>query len=162
MASNTGGVKPMPIQGRMVRERERILGMTPEERKWRAQYLKDQTLSHNEPRLVPEYWKEVRNPIRRFYRAPLDAFGRMLTPVLGKYPAAYVRYFTGKFLMIGAGVLGMTYYFKYNGNDWTKKGGWRVIQSRPLSTPGTPGWPKVSERTKPSDYANRGFANSPI
>lgn len=28
----------MPIQGRMTRERERIMGMTPEERKWRGKY----------------------------------------------------------------------------------------------------------------------------
>lgn len=28
----------MPIQGRMTRERERLAGMTPEERKWRGKY----------------------------------------------------------------------------------------------------------------------------
>lgn len=38
-SSDTGGVKPMPIEGRMARERERLLGMTPEERKWRGKYI---------------------------------------------------------------------------------------------------------------------------
>lgn len=41
-ASETGGVRPMGIAGRMVRERERLVGMTDAERAWRAQYLKDQ------------------------------------------------------------------------------------------------------------------------
>lgn len=82
MASNTGGVKPMTITGRMVRERERLLGMTQEERAWRAQWLKDQQLAPNEPRHVPEYWKERLNPIRRTYKAPLDLVQKALSPVV--------------------------------------------------------------------------------
>lgn len=42
MASETAGARPMAIAGRMVRERERLVGMTDAERAWRAQYLKDQ------------------------------------------------------------------------------------------------------------------------
>lgn len=45
-ASETGGVRPMAIAGRMVRERERLVGMTDAERAWRAQYLKDQVCFH--------------------------------------------------------------------------------------------------------------------
>lgn len=81
-SSNTGGVKPFPIAGRMVRERERLFGMTNEERAWRKQYLKDQILSPKEPVHVPEYWKAIRNPIRRFYTAPLDKLCSALTPTL--------------------------------------------------------------------------------
>jgi hypothetical protein len=81
-SSNTGGVKPMAIAGRMVRERERLHGMTDQERAWRKQWLQDQVLSKNEPREVPEYWKERINPIRRFYMAPLNAVHRALTPVI--------------------------------------------------------------------------------
>lgn len=81
-ASETGGVKPMTITGRMVRERERCIGMTADERAWRAQWLKDQHLSPREPVHVPEFWHAIRNPIRRFYRAPLDAFWHKLTPTL--------------------------------------------------------------------------------
>jgi NADH dehydrogenase (ubiquinone) 1 beta subcomplex subunit 6 len=80
--SPTGGVRPFPIGGRLVNERQRLQGMTPAERAWRAQYLKDQILSHNEPRSVPEYWKEIRNPIRRFYTTPLRIAERVLTPVI--------------------------------------------------------------------------------
>lgn len=79
---STGGVKPIGIAGRMVRERERLLGMSTEERAWRAQYLKDQHLTAREPVHVPEYWKERYNPIRRFYRAPLNALQKIVQPIV--------------------------------------------------------------------------------
>ena len=61
--------KPMSIQGPFHNERQRLTGaFTDEDRKWRKQWLKDQELSHNEPRPIPEY----KNPIRRAYRFPLD------------------------------------------------------------------------------------------
>lgn len=84
-SSATGGVKPMAIAGRMVRERERLIGMSNEERLWRAQWLKDQHLAANEPVYVPEYWRARINPIRRLYKAPLDAVYNALKPSLVKY-----------------------------------------------------------------------------
>lgn len=81
-SSETGGVKPFPIGGRMVSERERCIGMTDEERAWRKQYLKDQILTKNEPKYVEAYWRERINPIRRFYRLPLDTITKVLTPML--------------------------------------------------------------------------------
>lgn len=81
-SSETGGVKPFPIGGRMVSERERCLGMTDEERAWRRQYLKDQILTENEPRYVEAYWRERLNPIRRFYKFPLDQVQKAMTPML--------------------------------------------------------------------------------
>jgi len=83
MASHTGGVTPMPIQGRMALERERCIGMTPAERMWRKQWLQDQILSPNEPRpITPEYYKARFNPIRRAYRLPLDLIFKPLVPTL--------------------------------------------------------------------------------
>lgn len=82
-SSDTGGVKAFAIGRRMVRERERLLGMTDEERAWRAQYLKDQILHPDEPVIDDaKMYRENFNPIRRFYRAPLDKFGEMLMPAL--------------------------------------------------------------------------------
>ncbi|XP_058819222.1 uncharacterized protein LOC131682062 [Topomyia yanbarensis] len=162
MASKTGGVTPMSIAGRMVRERERLLNMTPEERMWRAQWLKDQHLSHDEPRFVPEYWRERINPIRRVYRAPLDFVHKALTPVLGHDWAFAIRFWTGKIAMGAFGIYAGYYYFKYNQNDWTRKGGWRVISSRPSVFPGDKDYPNFPERSSPSDYAARGFKQSPI
>lgn len=80
--AQTAGVKPVTIAGRVAIERERCIGMTDAERAWRKQWLKDQILAPNEPVYVAEYWKERTNPIRRFYRKPLDAVFTKLIPVL--------------------------------------------------------------------------------
>jgi NADH dehydrogenase (ubiquinone) 1 beta subcomplex subunit 6 len=82
MASDTGGVNPFSLQGRLARERERLWGMTDKERAWRRQFLKDQELSPNEPRFVPEYYNERYNIIRRAYKMPLDIAFKPLEPVL--------------------------------------------------------------------------------
>uniref|UniRef100_A0A7R9P163 NADH dehydrogenase [ubiquinone] 1 beta subcomplex subunit 6 n=2 Tax=Timema TaxID=61471 RepID=A0A7R9P163_9NEOP len=162
MASDTDGLKPFPIEGRMARERERLVGMSDEERAWRKQWIKDQVLAPNEPRHVPEYYKELLNPIRRAYRLPLDLAFKPLEPLLGERRAFIARYFTGKFLMAIFSVYAGFYYFKYNTNDWTRKGGWRVISSRKAVNPGDAEYPWVPDRTSPSDYAARGFKQSPI
>lgn len=70
--SQSGGAKPMAIQGRMAHERERLSGMTEAERAWRKQWLKDQVLNPKEPLFIPKDSPELLNPIRRFYRWPLD------------------------------------------------------------------------------------------
>lgn len=63
------GVYSFPIAGRVASERERTLGvMTPAERAWRKQWLKDQILNANEPCDIEMYWKERTNPIRRIYQ----------------------------------------------------------------------------------------------
>ncbi|KAJ8736139.1 hypothetical protein PYW08_006795 [Mythimna loreyi] len=159
--AQTAGVKPMSIAGRVANERERCLGMTDTERAWRKQWLKDQILAPNEPVHVEEYWRERTNFFRRIYRAPLDKLFAALTPVLGASRAADYRYLTGKFALIGVGILCTHYYFKYNGNDWTKKGGWRIHVSKPMVLPGQPGFPFETNK-QPSDYADRGFKDSKI
>lgn len=82
--SDSGGFKPMPIEGRMARQRERCIGMTDEERAWRAKWIKDQVLAPDEPQIPNEYYKQRFNPIRRFYRAPMDKVEAALTPKLVK------------------------------------------------------------------------------
>ncbi len=69
-------IQPMP------HERQRLAGpgMTPAERALRKQWVKDQILSANEPRHIPELYPK--NPIRRFYGKPWDLFFRALKPVL--------------------------------------------------------------------------------
>lgn len=161
-ASDTGGVKPMDLGGRLVRERERLLGMTDEERAYRAQYLKDQILSPNEPRVVPQLYKEQYNVIRRIYRYPLDKLGETLTPVLGKELAGNIRYATGKIFIGVFAVFYTAYYFKYHGNDWTKRGGWRVLQSRRAVVLGDEEFPKLSDRSKGADYASQGFKENKL
>lgn len=85
MASSvSGGVKPMSVGGRLVSERERLIGMTEEERAWRARYLKSHILAPEEPLKTKEYYRHYYNPLRRFYRIPLNAFERLLTPLMVK------------------------------------------------------------------------------
>lgn len=68
----------------------------------------------------------------------------------------------GKAALVAATVYAGAYYFKYNANDWTRKGGWRVIKSRTAVVPGDEGFPKSSDRSQPSDYAARGFKSAAI
>lgn len=158
-SSLTGGVKPMSITGRFTNERERLIGMTDAERAFRRQWLIDQQLAPSEPRVVPEIYTATHNPIRRFYRWPLDQLGKALAPVLGEQRAGRIRYFTGKILLGITGVYALTYYIKYNTNDWTRKNGMRILKSSVAVHEGDPGYPRVSDRTKPSDYGDRGFNN---
>lgn len=155
-SSDTGGVKPMTIQGRLVRERERLVGMTDEERAFRAKFLKAQILSPNEPRVVPELYTALNNPIRRFYKYPLNQFQKFLEPKVGVPTASFLRNVTGKTLMGIVLLYSTVYYFKYNGNDWTRKGGWLMTESKEAVLPGDPRFPMITNK-KPSDYASKGF-----
>ncbi|OXA37049.1 NADH dehydrogenase [ubiquinone] 1 beta subcomplex subunit 6 [Folsomia candida] len=155
------GVKPMSITGRMVRERERLTGMTPEERAWRKKWLKDQILSPNEPKYIKELHSEAFNPIRRFYRYPLDfVFHRVLQPFIGEVPAKVARFYVGRAALIYVGVLATWYLFKYNNNKWDSKSGWRIIRSKAAILPGEPGYGEVIPDKKPNDYIDRGFKAS--
>lgn len=155
--SYTGGVKPMNIAGRYISERERLYGMTDAERAFRRQWLKDQILSPNEPKPVPELYKALHNPIRRFYRWPMEKLQALLTPKLGAEGAQFVRFATSRSAMAILGVYYFVYYAKYNSNNWTSRSGWMTKTSRFAVDKGDPSFPKVSDRTKPSDYASKGF-----
>ncbi|XP_053976520.1 uncharacterized protein LOC128875168 [Hylaeus volcanicus] len=160
-SSRTGGVRPISIAGRVGRERERLIGMTDEERAWRARYLKSQILAPEEP-IVPEgYYKEAYNPIRRFYRAPLNAVEKALSGLVGPTPAFVIRGVTGRLLMGIAGIYCAWYYFKYNTAQWTRVSGWRIIKPRPTLFVGDKDFPNYEVKT-PQQYATRGFENSPI
>lgn len=111
-SSPTAGVKPMSISGRHTSERERLHGMSKEERAWRAQWLKDQHLAPNEPLNNPEYYKQLRNPLRRFYRYPMDKFENALVPKVGTDFAYFFRNVITKTCLATVGVMWVIYYFK--------------------------------------------------
>lgn len=73
---------PMTIERRMARERERMIGMTDEERIWRKKWLDAQKLAPEEPIIPKGYYETMYNPIRRFYQAPMNKFQNMLEPVV--------------------------------------------------------------------------------
>lgn len=159
--SNTMGVRPMPIAGRFVRENERMRGMTDAERAWRSQWLKDQELSHRDPAKVAELNKELLNPIRRFFKIPMNAFQRWLLPRVGHDNAYIIRYGVTGTTAIIAGIYIFAYYIKYNNNDWTKGYGWRLTQNRPMVLPGDPRYPLTSSR-QTDDYGDFGFKSRKV
>jgi len=160
--SYTGGVRPMSIEGPTADVRYRLTSMTDIERQWRKQWLKDQILAPDEPRHVPELERELRNPIRRFYRWPMDTFvEKPLRKYIGEY-AYNVRWLTAKMTFMLLGAYYTFYYMKYNSRDWTSFGGWRIRQSRLVSLPGDADYPNLGTRTKPQDYNLMGFDKSPI
>jgi len=156
----TGGVQPMALGGRVASERERLSGMTPEERAWRMRYLQDQVVI-SEPRYVKATEKELLNPLRRFYRFPLDfIFKKFVGPYTGQPEAAVLRFYTGRILLGLWGGYAMLYYFKYNTNTWQHGGSWRVIKSKEAVFPGEPGYPVTSPVKEPHEYYDRGFKDS--
>jgi len=161
--SYTGGVRPMNIEGRFGHERARLSGeFTDADRAWRKQWLKDQILAHDEPRHVPELEASCKNPIRRFYQYPFAKLEAALTPIIGKNKAFAVRFTTSRFLSVYAGLLYFTYWVKYNPAEWTKMGGLEFFVSRGDCLPCHENFPSVTNRTKPSDYNDRGFSKRKV
>ncbi|KAK4016443.1 uncharacterized protein LOC116925947 [Daphnia magna] len=153
--------RPMSIAGPYAKERARLDGtFTDLDREWRKKYLKSQELGHHEPRTQFSASQMEMNPIRRAYRFPLDFLFSKLQPTLGER-TQITRYWVGKYLLAGWMVVGLTYYFKYNSHDWSRKKGWMIYRSRSAVYPGSANFPNVSNK-KPSDYADYGFKNSPI
>ncbi|XP_046647070.1 uncharacterized protein LOC124337079 [Daphnia pulicaria] len=154
--------RPMTIRGPYENERARLDGtMTDLDREWRKKWLKAQELGHHEPRTQFSASQMEMNPIRRAYRFPLDFVFSKLQSRLGD-KTQITRYWVGKYLLAGWLVLGITYNLKYNSHDWTRKKGFAIFGSRTAVYPGDPNFPKVSDKMKPSDYADYGFKNSPI
>lgn len=72
----------MTIVRRVVHERERMLGMTDEERAWRKKWVDAQKLAPEEPVMPMGYYKTMYNPIRRFYKAPMNKFQDTVEPYI--------------------------------------------------------------------------------
>ncbi|XP_015430325.1 PREDICTED: uncharacterized protein LOC107186881 [Dufourea novaeangliae] len=160
-SSPTGGVKAINIEGRMARERKRLLGMTDEERAWRAKFLKSQIIPPGEPIETPEYYKEYYNPLKRLIRIPLNLMENSLAPIMGKRNALVTRTVTSKLIIGIVGIYCTWYYAKYNTAVWYRKSGWYVMKVRHAQLPGEEGYPGPTVK-KPNEYASRGFENSPI
>ena len=155
-------IDAVSIAGRVGRERERLIGMTDEERAWRARFVKSQELAPDEPIKPKGYDKLYYNPLRRFYRAPLNKVENALTPLLGEAAAIIVRNIIGRSIIGIFVIYGSWYYLKYNHATWMRQSGWRIMSSRPRVYPGTKDFPNFKAPMKPNEYATFGFENSPI
>lgn len=152
----------MNIGGRLIYERERLFGMTDDERAWRAKFVKDQHLSPHEPVEVPQAYKELHNPIRRFYRAPGENFQKWLNPRVGAKWAEFIRYAIGKGSLVVLGIYCGVYYMKYNTNSWEQHNAVRVYSNKPYVLPGDPRYPLPNLDHPPSFYVDRarGFTDA--
>ncbi|XP_012221414.1 uncharacterized protein ND-B17 [Linepithema humile] len=157
----TDGERPMNIERRVARERERMLGMTDEERVWRKKWLDAQKLAPEEPIMPKGYYEQMYNPIRRFYKAPMNKFQNMLEPLMG-YTAAYVtRHIISKSAMGLFGIYCIYYHLKYNRMNWTRYGGWKITVSRPKMYSDNKDL-SVLYKTKGNQFYVNGFDKSPI
>ncbi|GAB1860426.1 hypothetical protein CAJAP_01505 [Camponotus japonicus] len=156
-----GGERPMNIVRRVGRERERMLGMTDEERAWRKKWLDAQKLAPEEPVTPPGYYKEMYNPIRRFYSAPMNKVQNMIEPVLGYTGAHVARHIISKTAIGIFTVYCIFYHLKYNKMQWTRQGGWKITLSRPKMYPDTKDLDALY-RTKGNQFYVNGFDKSPI
>jgi NADH dehydrogenase (ubiquinone) 1 beta subcomplex subunit 6 len=139
-------IEPLP----MVRQRLST-PMTAEDRLLRKQWLKDQELSPNEPRIVPELYPK--NFFRRCFSAPWNIFFGVLRPVLGENLAHKGRYWVPKWAIVLSIAWTLHYYSKYNSSKWFDKSGWNIYSSKPTLLPDGAG----SYKTEPTDFHDRGF-----
>lgn len=85
-ADVSSGNLQMSLSGRFHNERARLgPDFTEADRQWRIKYLQAQRLTPGEPFYVPQALTSHLNPIRRFYRFPLDIFENYLA----KYTVIY-------------------------------------------------------------------------
>ncbi len=76
--SDTGGVSPMVLEGREKFMKERMRGMTPEQRAYRKQWLQDQILTDREPVEVPQIYYELNNVFKRTINYPFNKLERYI------------------------------------------------------------------------------------
>lgn len=82
-ADEYSGAMPVNLAGRFENERARLgPEFTEADRQWRIKWIQDQALHHSEPYSVPAMEASNLNPIRRFYRWPLNFLENALTSVM--------------------------------------------------------------------------------
>jgi len=118
-------------------ERERLpFKMTVVDRALREQWVKDQHLSPNEPRHVPEIFPK--NVFRRMYGTPWNFVATKLSTsgLTSEGGAAVFRFFTPKLAMYFVGVSFIYSYFKNNQTSWEQNTGWNIFANRLQVYPG--------------------------
>uniref|UniRef100_A0A5S6Q938 NADH dehydrogenase [ubiquinone] 1 beta subcomplex subunit 6 n=1 Tax=Trichuris muris TaxID=70415 RepID=A0A5S6Q938_TRIMR len=109
---------PMNLELHMRSERQRLVGMTPEEEEWRKKWVLDQKLHPDEPVYVEGAVNHL-NPIRRLYRYPWDCIEqKILIPSMGLRWGHYTRAVVPKLMLGIFGTWCIYYYYKYNRPTW--------------------------------------------
>lgn len=124
--SESGGQPVFNTEGPMREVLYRCRGLTPAEREYRKQWLREQLLKETEPVVLHKEYELLYNPIKRFIRYPLDKLFLATVPYIGQAQAESYRWYTGKF---GLGLLvvwSLQYIWKYRGNDWERRSFYQV------------------------------------
>ncbi|XP_054162118.1 uncharacterized protein LOC128960072 [Oppia nitens] len=168
----TSGVMPMSIVGRFKHERERLgPDFDNVQREWRIKTIHDRHLHPSEPFEVKQLYNEYHNPIRRFYRWPLDQFEDWLrrSGIFEKFIPGenqnwpkITRQLMGGGFLIYLSVLGVWYYMKYNREHWEKYRGPQISFYRETIFPGDPRFPAKDIRTESWQHYDKGFHNRKV
>lgn len=156
-----GGVRVMWIESRFWYDRERLLPDFDDDwRMYRAKYLHSLELDPREPVHVPEYERELINPIRRLYMRVGDViengiFRRFTNDkwASSAYRAGFTRIF-----MAYLGCMAGYYYLRYHSNMWTHRGGLKIFISQPIMYENHPKFPFQDFRTEPANHWDLGFS----
>jgi len=150
-----------------------------EDRKWRAQWLKDQQLKgadvHSPPtgsglnqyqlEQIPEYRKARWNIFRRTLRAPMDLVESALIKTTGMHWTK-ARFFRNVYSYGWKGFFlfsMFSYHLIYRANDWEDKKNWKIYYQKPLVVPKDGVWPDHNQyKREKSDYWNQNFKQSEL
>ncbi|KAH7638672.1 NADH dehydrogenase (ubiquinone) B17 subunit [Dermatophagoides farinae] len=147
--SLSSGVLHTSIKGAYNNERARLgPNFNETDRQWRVKYLESQNLHPSEPFEVPELSKVHYNPIRRFYRWPLDQVEKLLCNYMEKHYAITARKLIGGTLIGYFTILTLWYQLNYNVPNWEYKKGFRIFYTREVVLPGDSRWPMPNPRTQ--------------
>nr|XP_027194597.1 uncharacterized protein LOC113789278 [Dermatophagoides pteronyssinus] len=145
--SPSSGVLHTSIEGAFSNERARLgPTFTETDRQWRIKYLESQNLHPAEPFEVPELSKVHYNPIRRFYRWPLDQLEKFLRNHMQTHNAVFTRKIIGGTLIGYFTLLTIWYQLNYNVPNWEYKKGYRIFYTREAVMPGDSRWPMPNPR----------------
>lgn len=159
-SSQSGGVRVMWIESRFFYDRERLGSDFDDDwRDYRVKYLKSLELDPREPVHVPEFERNVLNPIRRFYMKGGDVLESALKKVfkLDHYRSQCYRVVTTRLFMGYLGVCAAYYICRYTHRKWYNRDGPLLLTSKPIVYPDDPRWPYESPFKKQSDWNKRGF-----
>lgn len=157
---SSGGVRTMWIESRFWYDRERLgPDFDQDWREYRAKYIHSLALDPREPVHVPEYEKELINPIRRFYMIGGDWLENNIISKFAKdkmHSAMYRVVFTRAIMLYFASV-GVYYWMRFNYRKWETHPGPRLTVTRPIRYPWHPKYPFKDFKTEPGHHGDQNF-----
>lgn len=163
---HVSGVRAIWIESRFWYDRERLgPDFDQDWRSYRARYLKSLELDPREPVHVPEYERDLINPIRRFYMKGGDFIENKIIKLFvpnDKYKSALHRVTCTRLFMSWLLIMGGYYWTYYHRKIWEENYGALLYISRPITYPGAHNWPFKDWKTEPADHETTAFPKRTI